>query len=307
MAPQEAPHKKYSRRFVILCSLASVLAAGLLAVIALAVLARSPESYLRVRTALGKLGILPEVPTHPSATPENARRASEAYARIIARRDAELDPEQQRQLMTLYHRLGIWEHMWYLGIPIQKNPCDLWMMQQLLFEVQPDYVIEAGTLHGGSALYFAHILDGLGLDDARVLTIDIENQCQQAAQLPLWKEKVEFILGSSTDPQIVADIARRVSGKRVLVVLDSDHSRDHVLAELKAYAPMVNPGSYVVVEDTNIDGVPVLPEYGPGPMLAVEEFLPTDEGKHFVQDVSREAMVLTFNPGGWLKREDSRR
>jgi cephalosporin hydroxylase len=87
------------------------------------------------------------------------------------------------------------------------------------------------------------------------------------------------------------------------VVLDSMHEKDHVLAELKLYSPLVSAGSYLIVEDTNSDGVPVFPG-SIGPTAAVQEFLAMPAGQPFTQDVSREAMVLTFNPGGWLKKEE---
>lgn len=85
-------------------------------------------------------------------------------------------------------------------------------------------------------------------------------------RFPIWRERVEFVKGSSTDPSIVAELRRRVEGHRVLVILDSDHSKDHVLAELKAYAPMVSVGSYLIVQDTNVNGHPVRNEHGPAPM-----------------------------------------
>jgi cephalosporin hydroxylase len=93
-----------------------------------------------------------------------------------------------------------------------------------------------------------------------------------------------------------------VQGHRTIVTLDSDHSMKHVLAELHAYAPMVSRGSYLVVEDTHIDGIPTQPDAGPGPMAAVQRFLSGDEGKDFKADLSREALIMTFNPGGWLRR-----
>ena len=86
-----------------------------------------------------------------------------------------------------------------------------------------------------------------------------------------------------------------------MVVLDSDHSYQHVIQELRQYNSLVSLDSYLVVEDTNLDGVPILEDYD-GPMRAVREFLDSDDGKDFVQDYTREAMVLTFNPGGWLRR-----
>jgi cephalosporin hydroxylase len=112
---------------------------------------------------------------------------------------------------------------------------------------------------------------------------------------------VEFSLGSSTDPAIVARFAQRVKNARTIINLDSDHSMRHVLNELRAYAPMVSPGSYIAVEDTHLDGVPTHPEQGPGPMAAVLQFL--SENHDFEQDFSREAMVMTSYPGGWLRRK----
>lgn len=239
---------------------------------------------------------------------ETKRFSQEAGDRLLARRKANLSVEKQKELMRLWHELGIWGDLYYLGIRTQKNPMDLHMMQQVIFDVQPDYIIEAGTAFGGSAIYWAHILDGLGLDNSKVLTIDITDYNQPAARLPLWKKHVEFFLGSSTDPAIVERIRQRVNGKKVLVVLDSLHTAAHVLNELRAYGPMVSKGSYIVVEDTNLDALQLddlkYVEGGSGPMAAVVQYLAGEGGALFEQDISRENFVLTFNPGGWLKRKE---
>ena len=87
-----------------------------------------------------------------------------------------------------------------------------------------------------------------------------------------------------------------------MVVLDSDHRAKHVLAELQAYSPTVSYGSYLVVEDTHMGGVPTAPAFGPGPLAAVKQFLASEAGREFVQDKAREALVMTFNPGGWLRK-----
>jgi cephalosporin hydroxylase len=87
----------------------------------------------------------------------------------------------------------------------------------------------------------------------------------------------------------------------VLVILDSDHTKDHVLAEMRAYGPLVTKGSYMIVEDTNINGHPVLPDFGPGPWEAVEEFLQGND--QFTVDRSREKLLMTFNPMGYLRRQ----
>jgi cephalosporin hydroxylase len=188
-------------------------------------------------------------------------------------------------------------------VQIEKNPLDLWMMQQIIYEVQPDFIVETGTWKGGSALYWAHTLNGMSLFNSRVITVDVQDATSVAAAHPLWKKYVTFLRGSSSDPQIVDRIAKLVGGHTTLVVLDSDHRMAHVLKELEAYAPLVSQGSYLVVEDTHIDGVPTDPGFGPGPMAAVRQFLESGGSKSFEQDLAREAYIMTFNPGGWLRRK----
>jgi cephalosporin hydroxylase len=178
------------------------------------------------------------------------------------------------------------------------------MLQQIAYEVRPDFVVETGTWFGGSALYWAHTLNGMGLENTRVFTVDIQDATNQGANSnPLWKKYVTFYKGSSTDPAIVARIAKQVAGGRVIVNLDSDHAMQHVLNELRLYAPMVSPGSYIAVEDTHLDGVPTHPDMGAGPMAAVLEFLKEDAGHDFEQDFTREAFVMTSYPGGFLRRK----
>ncbi len=131
------------------------------------------------------------------------------------------------------------------------------------------------------------------------MTVDIGYYCQAAAAHPLWS-MVRFFHGSSTDPRIVADIGRLARGHTTLVTLDSDHSMKHVLNELRLYAPLVSPGSYIVVEDTHLDG-----SGGgePGPLAAVEQFLREDAGKDFERDLRLESFIMSWNTGGWLRRK----
>ncbi len=231
-------------------------------------------------------------------------KSRQAYQEVIKQRDLKMPVEKQRELMKLFHDLPIWESLSFHNVRIIKNPLDLWMLQQIAYEVRPDFVIETGTWYGGSALYWAHTLNGMGLENARVLTVDLQDLTKLGASShPLWKRYVEFSLGSSTDPNIVSKFAQRAKGWRVIVNLDSDHSMHHVLEELRMYAPLVSPGSYIAVEDTHLDGVPTHPEQGPGPMAAVRQFLLEGAGKDFEQDFTREAMVMTSYPGGWLRRK----
>ena len=232
-----------------------------------------------------------------------SRMARVGYREVLELRRQKMPAARQTELMKLFHELPVWENTWFQNVKIEKNPLDLWMMQQIVYEIQPDFVIETGTWRGGSALYWAHTLNGMGLVNSRVITVDIGDETATAAQNPLWKKYVTFIRGSSTDPKTVQRIADIVKGRRALVDLDSDHAMKHVLNEIHAYAPMVTKGSYLVVEDTHMDGVPTYPEFGPGPMAAVRSFLAEADGKNFVQDFKREAMIMTFNPGGWLLRK----
>jgi len=229
--------------------------------------------------------------------------AREGFRQLMEQRRLQIAPEKAKEMLKLFHELPVWDKLWFQGVRLIKNPLDLWMMQQLIYEVQPELIVETGTWYGGSALYFAHTLNGMGLTNSRVLTVDIGDYTKAVSTHFLWKKYVQFFHGSSTDPAIVSEIARRVKGRKTVVALDSDHSMKHVLQELKMYSPMVSQGSYLVVEDTHLDGIPTHPEQGPGPYAAVQRFLEEGGSKEFEQDFSREIMVMTFNPGGWLRRK----
>ena len=234
---------------------------------------------------------------------EQMELSREGYDKVLEQRNLRLPLEKQRELMRLFHDLPVWQNLWFHNVRIIKNPLDLWMMQQIIYDVKPDFIVETGTWQGGSALYWAHTLHGMGLENSRVLTVDIQNLTAAASQHFLWKKYVEFFLGSSTDPAIVSRIAERVKGRKTLVTLDSDHSMTHVLRELRMYSPLVSSGSYLVVEDTHLDGVPTQPSFGPGPTAALRRFLAEGGSRDFEPDSTREALVMTFNPGGWLRHK----
>lgn len=204
----------------------------------------------------------------------------------------------ERTVTNLFHRMyyGLGSRTWrrttWLGTPIRKCPLDLWIYQELLTRVRPDLILETGTYDGGGAHYLASICDLLG--SGRVITVDISPKPDRP-QHP----RITYLEGSSTSPEIVSRIAKEASGT-IMVILDSDHSRDHVLDELKAYSSLVTPGSYLIVEDTNINGHPARPRWGPGPMEAVEEFLLSHS--EFSVDRDCEKFFLTFNPCGYLRR-----
>jgi cephalosporin hydroxylase len=130
-----------------------------------------------------------------------------------------------------------------------------------------------------------------------IVTVDIETDQARPAH-----PRVEYLYGSSTDPGIIDRVrARADEAETVMVILDSDHTKDHVLGELHAYAPLVTPGSVLIVEDTDINGHPVLPEIGPGPMEAERELLAATSDFRLDRDLERRFLV-TFHPRGYLRR-----
>jgi cephalosporin hydroxylase len=193
---------------------------------------------------------------------------------------------------------GLFANRW-MGVRTEQNPFDVWVTQEILYEVKPDFVVEAGSMHGGSSILWSMILQEIH-PEGRVITIDIKDRRPDRARLHMAARHVEFMLGSSTDPAIVAEVEERVRGKKVLVILDSDHSKKHVLDELRAYAPLVDVDSYVIVQDGVINGHPLMWPMEPGPYEAVEEFMIDND--EFVIDLSRERLLVTNNPHGYLKR-----
>jgi cephalosporin hydroxylase len=196
----------------------------------------------------------------------------------------------------LYYESGdqTWKNTFWLGIQTEKCPLDLWIYQEIIFEIRPDVIIESGTYNGGSALFLASLCDLMG--KGQMISIDIERKENRPKH-----DRIIYLLGSSTSKEITEAIQNFIrNNDQVLVILDSDHNKDHVLRELEIYSQFVTKGSYIIVEDTNINGHPVDPEFGPGPREAVEEFL--EKNNNFIIDGSREKFYLTFDPGGYLKR-----
>ena len=199
---------------------------------------------------------------------------------------------------TLYydsHLLGkTWANTSWLGNRILKCPLDTWIYQEIIYAIKPDIIIECGTYYGGSALFLASICDLV--NNGKVITIDIEDRGDKPQH-----KRIKYLLGSSTSEDIIDHVKKLISDKdKVLVILDSDHHKEHVINELRIYSKLVTKGSYIIVEDTNINGHPVVPYFGPGPMEAVKEFL--KDNKDFYIDKTKEKFLLTFNPNGYLKK-----
>jgi len=202
----------------------------------------------------------------------------------------------------------------WLGRPIIQLPQDVFAMQELIWSIQPDLIIETGIAHGGSLIFSASMLElnaacG-GPEDGEVLGIDIDIRAHNRKAIeahPLFK-RISMIQGSSIAPEIIEQVRARAAGKRrVMVCLDSNHSHSHVLAELNAYALLTSVGSYCVVFDTAIEEVPAEMSanrpWGPGnnPMTAVLEFLKTTDRFEIDQDIPNK-LLITVAPSGYLRR-----
>jgi cephalosporin hydroxylase len=194
-----------------------------------------------------------------------------------------------------YEASNTWRTTFWLGVQTAKCPLDLWVFQEILAETRPDLIIETGTHLGGSALFLASVCALLG--NGRIITVDVVDNPDRPAH-----PRLRYLLGSSSDEGVVSQLRREVEGvERVMVVLDSDHTADHVYAELQQLGPLVTPGCYLIVEDTIVNGNPVLPDFGPGPMEAVQRYL-AEHQSEYVVDREREKLQLTFNPNGYLRR-----
>ena len=200
-------------------------------------------------------------------------------------------------------------HFTWLGRPIIQYPQDLVALQEIIWKVEPDVIVETGIAHGGSLIFSASMLELVGGDRRRVIGVDIDIRAHNRVEIeghPLFR-RIEMIEGSSIDDHVVARIHGMIEpGERVLLVLDSNHTHAHVLRELEAYSPLVQPESYAVVFDTIIELMP--PDFsrdrpwGPGnsPYTAVTQFLKTTDRFEVDETIERK-LAFTVAPGGYLR------
>ena len=198
----------------------------------------------------------------------------------------------------------------WMGRPIIQYPQDMIAMQEIIWNLQPDLIIETGIAHGGSLIYYASILELIGKGEVLGIDIDIREHNKVAIESHPMFKRIKMIQGSSIDEAIVAQVKEHAEGKKtILVVLDSNHTHDHVLAELEMYAPFVSLNSYIVVYDTIVEKLPknYLPGLerpwgvGDNPHTAATTFLATN--KNFVIDKAIDnKLLISVAPDGYLKR-----
>ncbi len=198
-------------------------------------------------------------------------------------------------------------HFSWMGRPIIQLPQDMVAMQEIIWQLKPDLIIECGIAHGGSIIYYASILELLGHGEVLGIDLDIRAHNREAIESHPMAKRISMIEGSSIDPAIAAQVHAMAQGKKVIVVLDSNHTHEHVLEELRLYAPLVAVGSYCVVMDTIVEHMPAeaFPDrpWGPGdnPKTAVWAWLQETADFQIDQRLNNK-LLLSVAPDGYLLR-----
>jgi cephalosporin hydroxylase len=259
-------------------------------------------------------------PSHPPAMTNLPQPSADEFGPVVrvttttGEREVNIYSEEGfRVLAQLWTRSNWHNRLSYevtcLGVPIIQLPEDMVVMQELIWKVRPDVIVESGVAHGGALVLYASILELLGR--GRVIGVDIEirKYNRLAIEAHPLSHRIELIEGDSLADETVSAVRSRIRpGERVLVALDSAHTREHVLGELKRYGPLVTPNSYIVVFDAVMALVADAPAAGEGwdhdnPLEAVREFL--DGNDEFEVDRSYERLAVTYCQGGFLRRREA--
>ncbi len=200
--------------------------------------------------------------------------------------------------LDYHHKMVLFEKVRWMGVTTWKNVLDLWVYQELIFEVQPDLIVEMGSYKGGGTLYLAHLLDIIG--HGRVLSVDIDH-----SNFIVSHSRITILTGSTQDQKVIDHIKQECQNLKVMIIHDADHTATMVLKDLNTYADLVTKDSYFIVEDGIVDLFSRQSVIGgslgePGPLLAIREFLKKD--RRFVVDRDCEKYRLTSNPNGYLKK-----
>jgi cephalosporin hydroxylase len=220
--------------------------------------------------------------------------------------------EEGYRLLTELWLKASWQYkisyeLTWSGIPIIQLPEDILMMQELIYKVRPDVIVETGTAHGGTAVFYASMLELIGRGHVISIDVEIRRHNRLAIQAHPMSKRISLIEGSSVDGDVVARVRELTrSPQVVLVALDSNHSYAHTRQELESYAPMVTPGSYIVVFDSVMEILAGCPNGSPSwttdsPAVAIRDFLAGHE--EFEVDPYYNRLGVTYCPGGFLRRK----
>jgi len=203
-----------------------------------------------------------------------------------------------------------WSYQWsWLGVPVIQMPPDIVALQEIIWETRPQLVIETGIARGGSLILSASILELIGEGEVLGIDVDIRPHNRDAIESHPLAKRIRMLQGSSIDEAVLAEATRAAAAvERVMVILDSNHTHEHVLAELRTYAPLVSVDQFLVVADTFVEDIPPQEHrpgrpWGPGdnPATALRAWLAETDG--FEPDAFVNAkLLLTASPGGYLRR-----
>ncbi len=223
------------------------------------------------------------------------------------------DPEVFRQSLDLVTALDRYDYsyLWsWMGVPIIQMPADVMATQEVIWSTRPDVIIETGVARGGSVLFMASLLEMIGKGKVIGVDIDIRAHNRDSIEGHPMSKRVVLIEGGSVDEDTLTRVRAEIPpGARVMVVLDSDHSRSHVLAECRAYGPLVTPGCYMVVADTLVghvteDNAPKKRSKvwfkGDEPLSALQDYL-SETNRFEVDEVLNGKLVLSSSPGGYVR------
>jgi cephalosporin hydroxylase len=215
---------------------------------------------------------------------------------VVERPSAETADHAVPFQAALIQKTKNFQNVTWLGKPIWQSVLDVWTLQETIFEVKPELIIECGSYKGGSAYFFGNLFDLMG--KGRVITVDIEKLHT------LSHPRVTYLIGDCASREIIQQIRteRETVTGPVMVILDSDHSEGHVRKEMDAYQSFVTPGSFLHVQDGVIDVLPVFAAARPGPLRAIESFL-AEHDEFEVDQARSEKFLITHHPKGWLRRK----
>lgn len=224
------------------------------------------------------------------------------------------DGEVFRQSLDLLTSLDAYDYsyLWsWMGVPIIQMPADVMATQEVIWDTKPDVIIETGVARGGSVLFMASLLEMIGKGKVIGVDIDIRAHNRESIETHPMSKRVVLIEGGSVDEDTVARVRAEIpAGAKVMVVLDSDHSRSHVLAECRAYGPLVTPGCYMVVADTIVGHMSeeIAPKkrsklwfQGNEPLSAMQDYM-AECDLFEVDPVINGKLVVASSPGGYLRR-----
>lgn len=201
-----------------------------------------------------------------------------------------IDKEAVDKFHKIYYNSGAYQFTEWEGIRIYKYPSDLFLYSEIIFKNKPDIIIETGTLYGGSALFFARLFDIIG--NGRVISMDITYK--NTPKHP----RIKYIISNSVEPSLIIQLKKLCKNKKIMVILDSNHHKEHVLREMELYGELVSKNQYMVVEDGSIGHI-VFKNFGEGPYEAIKSFMFKNSDFKIDKKIENK-FLITQNTNGYL-------